>query len=370
MRSGLLTAALASTGVDAVDVAAAVALPEALGFAATATSGEPTPPPDLHVVPDDPDDQQARKRQRGRGSARRTRRRRSTRRPATGGVDREAVEELQARSLQLQSEIDELRRRLSELESSAEETDEELEEAEQAQAEAEAAHSAATKTRDAAQKALDKLTVRSVYDPGQTRPRRGSGVRLPAQPLSTRGVGRGARVVGRRSPGLEARIELPGLAQVVGRVPDPDAEAGQERRPEGGGLDDLGPLHRHAELVGLERHSRSLAQAPPSTRKGDDVGSRHRREHVAHLEGDGLQGRPHEVRPRRAAGDADDQCRGRAGPSAGAPSPVRAGTNTTPSEESTVAAIASVSAAEPTIWSPSRSHCTAAPVTKIAPSRA
>ena len=32
--------------------------------------------------------------------------------------------------------------------------------------------------------------------------------------------------------------------------------------------------------------------------------------------------------------------------------------------------MASVSAALPTIWRPSRSHCTAAPVTKIAPSSA
>ena len=54
----------------------------------------------------------------------------------------------------------------------------------------------------------------------------------------------------------------------------------------------------------------------------------------------------------------------------GAPSPVSAGTNTTPSEDSTVAATASLSAADPTICSPSRSHCTAAPVTKMAPSRA
>ena len=56
------------------------------------------------------------------------------------------------------------------------------------------------------------------------------------------------------------------------------------------------------------------------------------------------------------------------GSQCGAPSPVRAGTNTTPSVSSTVAAIASVSAADPTICRPSRSHCTAAPVTKIAPS--
>jgi hypothetical protein len=156
VRSGLLTASLASTGVDAVDVAAAVAVPEALGFTATATSSEPSRPPELHVVPDDPDDERERKRAEAESAlavAQETV-------DETTGVLQEstsAVEELQARSLQLQAEIDELRRRLSELESSAEETDEELEEAEQTQAEAESAHSAATKTRDAAQKALDKL---------------------------------------------------------------------------------------------------------------------------------------------------------------------------------------------------------------------
>ena len=58
------------------------------------------------------------------------------------------------------------------------------------------------------------------------------------------------------------------------------------------------------------------------------------------------------------------------GSQCGAPRPVSAGTNTTPSLSGTVAAMAAVSAADPTIWSPSRSHCTAAPVTKIAPSRA
>ena len=56
------------------------------------------------------------------------------------------------------------------------------------------------------------------------------------------------------------------------------------------------------------------------------------------------------------------------GSQCGAPSPVSAGTNTTPPVSSTVAAIASLSAADPTICRPSRSHCTAAPVTKIAPS--
>ena len=156
VRSGLLTAAFSSTGVDDVDVAAAVAVPEALGFSATPSSGEPSAPPELHVVPGEAADADARKREEAESALA----------AAQGTVDEmhaamseasQAVEELQARSLQLQSEIDELKRKLSELESSAEETDEELEEAEEAHGEAEAAHAAAVKTRDAAQKALDKL---------------------------------------------------------------------------------------------------------------------------------------------------------------------------------------------------------------------
>jgi hypothetical protein len=153
VRSGLLTAALSSTGVDSVDVAAVVAAPEALGFAASPTSVQVAPPPDLRVVPDD-------------GTARRREEAETALAAAQETVDEtrsalteatQAVEGLQARSLQLQSEIDELRRKLSELESSAEETDEGLEEAEEAQGEATAAHTAAVRTRDAAQSALDEL---------------------------------------------------------------------------------------------------------------------------------------------------------------------------------------------------------------------
>jgi hypothetical protein len=153
VRSGLLVAALSSTGVDTVDVAAAVAVPEALGFAATPTSGEAPAPPDLHVVPGDEDARRREEAEAALTAAQETV-------DETGSALAEAtkaVEELQARSLQLQSEIDELKRKVSELEASAEETDEELEEAEGAQGEAEAAHAASVKTRDAAQKALDKL---------------------------------------------------------------------------------------------------------------------------------------------------------------------------------------------------------------------
>lgn len=151
VRSGLLTAALSATGVDAVDVAAAVALPEALGFAATPSSGVPPAPPELHVVPDDGTARKRAEAETALAAAQET----VDEAESVLGEANQAVEELQARSLQLQSEIDELKRKLSELESSAEETDEELEEAEEAQGEAKAAHAAAVKTRDAAQRALD-----------------------------------------------------------------------------------------------------------------------------------------------------------------------------------------------------------------------
>ncbi len=153
VRSGLLTAALSSTGVDAVDVAAAVAVPDALGFSATPTSGEAPAPPELHVVPRD---ENARKREEAEAALAAAQETVDETESALADA-KQTVEELQARSLQLQSEIDELKRKVSELESSAEETDEELEEAEEAQGEVATAHTAAVKTHDAAQRALDKL---------------------------------------------------------------------------------------------------------------------------------------------------------------------------------------------------------------------
>jgi hypothetical protein len=156
VRSGLLTAALRSTGVDAVDVAGAVALPEALGFAASPTTAEEPAPPELHVVPEDADDAAARRREAAEQALAGAEERASETEAALAEATT-SVEELQARGLQLQSEIDEVKRRLSELESSAEEADEELEEAESTQEEASTAHAAALKTRDAAQKALDAL---------------------------------------------------------------------------------------------------------------------------------------------------------------------------------------------------------------------
>ncbi len=151
VRSGLLVTALASTGVDEVDLSAAVATPEALGF--TATRVEPGPP-DLHVVPDPDADEKAVAAARERVEA-----------AAAGVTTAEkalaaataTVDDLEARTMQLQAEIDELRGKLAERESAYEEVDEELSEAEDARSEAEATLAEAARDREAAEKALAKL---------------------------------------------------------------------------------------------------------------------------------------------------------------------------------------------------------------------
>ena len=114
--------------------------------------------------------------------------------------------------------------------------------------------------------------------------------------------------------------------------------------------------------------SKSLAAAPPSTiselsavgsvsvtsRTSKAMASRVARTRWARV--------VPRVRPRIVPRACGSQC--------GAPSPVSAGTNTTPSVLSTEAAISAVLPAESMIPSPSRSHWIAAPVTKIEPSSA
>ena len=96
----------------------------------------------------------------------------------------------------------------------------------------------------------------SLPSPSSARPRRSSG-------RARRRPGRGRRRASKRA------VELPGLAQVVGRRPDAGAEPGEERRPEGGGLDEPRPLDRDARpgRPGAGRAGR-WPTAPPSTRSG------------------------------------------------------------------------------------------------------
>jgi len=154
VRSGLLLGPLASTGVDAVELDRAVALPDALGFVATTHEAEEPARPELHVVPDPDRDEKAL----------------AAAREALEEADAEVAEateafdtasqelsDLEARSMQLQAEIDELKRQIAELDETADGVDEEIGEAEDAKSEAEEALTEATRARDAAAKALAKL---------------------------------------------------------------------------------------------------------------------------------------------------------------------------------------------------------------------
>jgi hypothetical protein len=154
VRSGLLVAALSTTGVDEVELARAVAVPEALGFTATPRDAAVPAPPDLHVVPDPDADEKARAAAQERLDAAE-----DALGEARSAHDESVaeVEKLEARSMQVQAQVDELKRRLAELEETAEGIDDELGDAEDAKAEARAALRSATQDRDAAAKALDRL---------------------------------------------------------------------------------------------------------------------------------------------------------------------------------------------------------------------
>lgn len=157
LRSGLLVAPLRTTGVEPMaeeDLAAALALPDALGFAATAREAPEPRPPELRVVPDPDAEAKAR-------AAARERRDQAVaaydeaaaaHAEAVGDVDR-----LSARSLQLQAELDELRRRVADLEAELDEVDDELGDAEDVRDEAAAALRTATAERDAALAAYERL---------------------------------------------------------------------------------------------------------------------------------------------------------------------------------------------------------------------
>jgi peptidoglycan hydrolase CwlO-like protein len=154
VRSGLLVAALSATGVDAVELDQAVALPEALGFAAPAREADAPAKPDLHVVPDpDRDEKALAAAQEALDAAE------EALAEATESLGTAAAElaELEARSMQVQAEIDELKRRIAELEETADEVDDAIGDAEDARDEAQEAVAEATRERDAASRRLARL---------------------------------------------------------------------------------------------------------------------------------------------------------------------------------------------------------------------
>lgn len=155
VRSGLLVAALATTGLDDVDVAAAVAVPDARGFAATPRDAAASPgPPQLSVVPDPDRAEKARAAAQARldGAEDEVAEARAARDEAAG-----EVEQLRARQLQIEAEIDELKRSIAVLENTFDEVDDELGDAETVRDEAQDTLDAATRARDEAAAALGSL---------------------------------------------------------------------------------------------------------------------------------------------------------------------------------------------------------------------
>ena len=155
VRSGLLVATMRATGVDAVDVAAALAVPEAGGFSATPRAAAVPEPPHLQAVPDPEPDERAREE-----AARALADAEAALTDATARRDhaRAQVDALRAQSLQLQSELDELRRRLADLESRAETNDDALTEALDDLESAEDSTTESQRARDHAQTTLAALT--------------------------------------------------------------------------------------------------------------------------------------------------------------------------------------------------------------------
>ena len=163
VRSGLLVAPLASTGVGSTDVTAALAAPEALGFAASARDDEPDGSGPaagadgrhgLHVVPDPDAHLKAVAAADEALAAAEEQLVAATEEQATARAE---VEQLEARGLQLQSELEELRRRLAETETAAEEVEDDLADAEEAAEEAGRTADAAAADRDAARAVRDAL---------------------------------------------------------------------------------------------------------------------------------------------------------------------------------------------------------------------
>lgn len=154
VRSGLLVSALTATGVDDVDVAAAVAVPDAFGFVARSREAEPRSRPDLHVVPN-PD--AAAKAHAAAEQA--LAEAEEVVVEAQGAYDDATVdvERLQARQLQLEAELDELKRRIATLEETYDEVDDELGDVESGQAEAGESLEGARAARNLAADALAAL---------------------------------------------------------------------------------------------------------------------------------------------------------------------------------------------------------------------
>lgn len=145
LQSGLLVRAFSTTGVDDLDAAAFVAVPEAIGHVASSV------PATLRAVPDPSEAERKREAKRALSTAEKELR------IAKDALTRAEVRHrgAQAQALQVESELDELRRKVAELESREEEVQAQVERSETALTAASDEVRAATAARDAAAAALE-----------------------------------------------------------------------------------------------------------------------------------------------------------------------------------------------------------------------
>lgn len=155
VRSGLLTSALAATGVGELDLSGSVALAGAVGFVATPAAA--AVPPQLSVVPDPEADAKELAGARDRLADAEAVLQASGEDVATAAG---RLEEATARSLQVQAELDELRRRLAEVEERLDEVDGEIMSAEDALDAARREEADARRSRDAAAARVNALEAR------------------------------------------------------------------------------------------------------------------------------------------------------------------------------------------------------------------
>lgn len=152
VRSGLLVKPVTATGVDSVDVAAAMAVPGLIGVTARpAPAPDTSTPPTLHVVPDD-----TRAVEEAEAAVHEARRALD----AAAAKRDKAEERLQrrrARSLQLHSELEDLRRRVDQVEQQLETNDDEVAEAEELRDDREEIRQRAAEALEAAESALQAL---------------------------------------------------------------------------------------------------------------------------------------------------------------------------------------------------------------------
>jgi hypothetical protein len=165
VRSGMLVAALAATGVDGADVADAVAVPAAIGLTARPRS-RPAPQraerADLSVVPEP--DPQPDAEQKAR-QAERTAAQEAVDRAKQAADDAQRrlrkatkrVKRIEAGTLQAADELDQARRRVAELEHALEGLDDEAAAAADKQERAEQRYAEAQETLEAAQASLSEL---------------------------------------------------------------------------------------------------------------------------------------------------------------------------------------------------------------------